>query len=197
MQIFRAEYRLCYAHRVWDHNYSFDDNCRLIHGHTADLSVVVKYDNLDPTAHRQVEMTIEEVLGFMNAKIFNRFIIDHADPMFYTLVASLYECLMQEYKMDNRIGTQSYFVPITVPGTSHIVAHEVNLSHFKDQSTSHVCDILKSYFITDFCPSTSNLAKWFYDLVNSKISKLNATLEHVAWSSTPNRKIIYQPQENV
>lgn len=193
MRIYRSEYRLCYAHRVWNPSYSNDDACRMIHGHTADLSVDVEYGG-GTDSHREVESTIGEVLKFMGENVYNRFIIDHADPMFYTLVASMYECLAQEFKMDINVYTHNFFVPITIPNTTHVIAHKVNLSPFEKSRNSPIYDILRSYLITDFCPGSANLTKWFYDMVNSRITQIEAKLLHVEWSSTPNRKIIYKPK---
>lgn len=192
MRTYRAEYRLCYAHRVWSPEYSYDEECRMIHGHTADLSLVVTYDR-EKTLHRTVEKTIDETFMFMNKNIFNRFLIDTADPMFYTLVSSLYESVAVEFNVDVFNTAHNFYVPIIMPESNHVIAHEVNLSPFERAKNSPIYDVLRSYFITDFCPSSDNLSKWLYEMVNSRIKMIGATLDHVEWSSVPNRKIIYSP----
>lgn len=193
MRSYKAEYRLCYAHRVWNPEHSYDDNCRMIHGHTADLAVVVSYSS-KTSVHREVESNIEEIFSFLNKKLFNRFMIDHADPMFFTLVASLYECLAAEFNVDVSKNNHAFFVPVVLPESSIVVAHEVNLAPFEKARNSPVYDILKSYFITDFCPSADNLAEWFYNLVNSRVKKNGATLDFVEWSNVPNRRIKYSQE---
>jgi hypothetical protein len=166
----------------------------MIHGHTADLSISVSYD---PSVHfhRNIESNIESTLAFMTQNVFNRFIIDVSDPMYYTLVASLHECLAHELKIDHsRLMMTS---PIILPDANVEVARVVNLIPFERAKNSPIYDILRSYFITDFCPSTDNLVKWFYDLVNSRIGKLGVTIEQVSWSSIPSRKFIHKSTNRI
>lgn len=191
MRVYRSEYRLCYAHRVWIPPQTYDETCRMIHGHTADLSLIVKYDS-NKINHHQVARNVSELLAFMDAKVANRFIIDHADPMFYALVVSLYECLAKEYGVDISKLHHGIFPNITLPAINYEVANEVNLDYFHRAKDSPIYDVLKSYFITNFCPSSDNLAKWFFELADSHIGNIGATLDSVEWSSVPNRKVIYQ-----
>lgn len=191
MITYKADYRLCYAHRVWNPIYSYDGNCRMIHGHTADLGIMATY-NTETIVHRDVEIAIDDVCSFMTKNIYSRFLIDYADPMFYTLVSSLYESFAEQCGVDIYAKGFQLFKPIVFTATGMPVASEVNLDAFEKAKNSHIYDILKSYVILDFCPSSDNLCKWFYAIAKYRLNSVGAVIDHVEWSSTSNRKAFYK-----
>lgn len=194
MRTYKADYRLCYAHRVDDHTFSQTEKPRMIHGHTADLSIVVNYSSKD-TQFRLVDTAVSEVFTFMGSQFFNRFFIDCNDPMYYTLVTSLYESVAE--KLGINLNEVNFDMLRDIHTESEIVvAKEVNLAPFRIDRNSPIHDVLKSYVVLDFCPSSDNLCKWFYNIVDSIVSPVGAEVEFVEWSSVPNKTTIYARKNN-
>ncbi len=190
MITYNSEYRLCYAHRVWGPTQTYDATCRMIHGHTADLGIFINYD-IDAVHHRYVEAAIADIHDFLAMNVFNRFIIDSADPMFYTLVASMYEGLAEEFGVDMYTTTHKFFLPVLIPGSNMEAGRRVNLQPFEKARNSPIYDVLSGYFITDFCPSSPLLAEWLYKIVASRVTT-PASIDRVEWCSSPNRNVVFK-----
>ena len=152
---------LSYAHRVWVPEHTYNMNGALIHGHSATISVVVDIEN---GKHRDIEDFLQGVSSFVGDTINGRFFIDNADPMFYTLVMSMYESALLNIGSTER-SNLPVLDPILYRGKP-TGAFRVNLSPIKPLERAPVGDVLSSYLIFQFSPSADNMASWLFGLIS-------------------------------
>lgn len=49
----------------------------------------------------------------------------------------------------------------------------------------------ESFYVVDFVPTSENLAKWMFDLVQEKMAPLGVTVAKVEWFETPKSRSVY------
>lgn len=183
------QFSFCYGHRVYvqklNQEYCGDDNkakCRHLHGHEGLVHVHLEGNELN----EQSMVTDFKHLGwlktFIDDTMDHKFIIDQNDPMFTKLVNDI----LQNHTAD----INTYTTEIIVPGTTHAVGRRINLENFKDDTPEY--ETLEGYLIVDFVPTSENLAKWMYDMVDAKMKKINVNVSHIEWYETPKSRSIYR-----
>ena len=53
----------------------------------------------------------------------------------------------------------------------------------------------ESFYIVDFVPTSENLAKWLFDLVQEKMNPLGVKVVKVEWFETPKSRSVYTKDE--
>lgn len=183
------QFSFCYGHRVYvqklNQEYCGEDNkakCRHLHGHEGLVHVHLEGNELN----EQSMVTDFKHLGwlktFIDDTIDHKFIIDHNDPMFTKLVNDI----LQNHTAD----INTYTTEIIVPSTTHTAGRRINLENFKDDTPEY--ETLEGYLIVDFVPTSENLAKWMYDIVDAKMKKINVNVSHIEWYETPKSRSIYR-----
>ena len=181
---YSIEIPVCYSHRVWDAKQTVDASCRRIHGHSARIRITLRYNTAN-CSHAEIAAVATEVSTFFKTEVHNRFIIDDADPMFYTLVASLYEALCSA---NNSEMSCSMFRGVKF--NDKTVAYFVDLAAVPSSENTPVHDVLSSYFIVNFCPSSGNLCRWLFTTIEPRFKSIGADVVTVEWQSTPDTRII-------
>jgi len=111
-------------------------------------------------------------LGFMkdfiDDNLDHKFIIDKNDPGFDSIVSFDYDFLKDG----------DYLSDVLVDGL--IVGEVINLSRIEALSLADK-EVLESFFIVDFLPTSENLAKYIYGVTSIKLDEL---VSGVDWQET-------------
>ena len=181
-------FSFCYGHRVWTQKLEEEfcavgDNlckCRHLHGHEGLVRI-----NLASNSLHNSMVTDFKHLGwlkdFLDDTLDHKFIIDRNDPMFNFMVHEPWDSKIYWGKYND------VYTAITIPGTDKIIGYILNLTNVDHQTPLY--EILSGFFIVDFVPTSEELAKWLYEIVKIKMSKID--IESVEWCETPKSSAIY------
>lgn len=187
------QFDFCYSHRVYVQKLNkefcasgdYNTKCRHIHGHQGKVHVFVEADNLD---ERSMVIDFKEMgflKDFIDDYLDHKFIIDIRDPMFQTLVHRPFTELTGEISLPTKT--------VKVPGTKHVAGRVIDLSSAKNLSDASAYEVLEGYFIVDFVPTSEKLAHWMYNIAQSKLDGLGATVSRIDWFETPKSRSSFCP----
>jgi len=174
------DFNFCYSHRVYSQNVnekyaeSAECPCHRLHGHQGSVSIHMQTEELD---HRGFVLDFKElgfVGKFLDARIDHRFVLSTMDPNFELITGKSLDELT--------------LVDITV--LDGVVAGKmINLDGLSAQDQMH----LQSFFIVDFNPTSEELSKWIFNLVQDVIDKspFECNVQKVVWSETPKTQATY------
>jgi len=185
------EFSFCYGHRVWTQKLKEEFcatgdsscKCRHLHGHEGLVRVSLSAETLE-----QSMVTDFKHLGwlknFLDDTLDHKFIIDKNDPMFESMVYI-------PFKQFTGHGLE-YIMVVEVPKTTHRVGYTLDMVNliYVDK-TSPIYEVLEGFFIVDFVPTSEELARWLFNLVDAKMSKIGVTVDSVEWCETPKSSAIY------
>lgn len=169
------DFHLEYGHRVHNQQLKKDlcavgDHqcaCRHLHGHSGKVTIHLSGDTLE-----RGMVTDFKHLGFMKDFIDNhldhKFIIDKNDPGFESIVSFDYHYLLDEGMLTN------------VDMDLYRVAQVIDTDRFMCMSPEDV-ELLQSFVIVDFLPTSENLAKYIYEVAHVK---LKGMVSGVDWQET-------------
>lgn len=60
-----------------------------------------------------------------------------------------------------------------------------------DSTMPGVVEYLESFYVVDFCPTSENLAKWIFEIVQEKMAPLGVKVSKVEWWETPKSRSTY------
>jgi 6-pyruvoyltetrahydropterin/6-carboxytetrahydropterin synthase len=80
-------------------------------------------------------------------------------------------------------------VAICVPGTDHVVGYKHDVTG-ADPSTPEF-EVVEGITIVDFVPTSENLSKWAYEMVQAKMDGLGVNISRVDWWETPKSRSSY------
>lgn len=164
------QFDFCYGHRVWsqklDANFSLDNvcACRRLHGHQGTIKIGL-------SAH---SLTNGMVTDFKHLNFFkkilddhfdHKFIIDQNDPQFERIISLNLDDYLINEKFYKRIDEKKL--------------HEIKILGESDR------EYFESFVIVDFIPTSENLSKMFFEIVESKVQKLGVKVEFVDFWETP------------
>ena len=160
----KSTVQICYAHRVWRPEHTFNVTGAFLHGHTATINITSDIGN---SKHRDVEDRLNTLFAFLMETVNGHCFIDHADPMFYTLVMSIHNSSLVSLFPpgasipDVRILTEKRIGDIATD------AFVVDMSGIMyPHKRMPVGDLLSSYLIFNFSPSADNLARWVFGIAS-------------------------------
>lgn len=176
----------CYGHRVHNQSLNVDFcergdtscKCRHPHGHQGKVIVYLKSHRL------KNDMVVDfKHLGwlknFIDDYIDHKFIIHKDDPVFTSMVADpFYKLTGRLY--DSDVDTKVIYCPDTKHVTGEIIRIPKNA-----QVNNPLIEVLEGFFIVDFVPTSENLSKWLYDLVEVKMEKIGVKVDRIGWWETP------------
>ena len=172
------EFGFDYGHRVWTQKlnteYSLDDACvcRHLHGHRGKVHIYLESDRLDA----QGMVTDFKHLGwlkkFLDDTVDHKFIVHNQDPLYGMIV-----------------GTDIELLPVYVPGTTHLAGRVIDLSKMVPDTPLY--EYNEGMFVVNFIPTSENLSRWLYDIVDAKMSKIGVKVSRVDWWETPKSKSTY------
>lgn len=170
-----------YGHRVWnqtlDIKYSVDDRCvcRHLHGHRGTLLIYLESNELKDGV----------VLDFKHLNFFkkwlddvidHKFILDINDPLFHKLLPDVgnYRPVMYKHSRFFNWFSEKYWTVLPADIT-------------KEEK-----ELYEGMIIVPFVPTSENLSKWFFKIVEEKMKKLNIKVSKVQFFETPKSQSIYE-----
>lgn len=171
-----------YGHRVWSQKleceFSIDNKCacRHLHGHRGVVNVTLCGEELkdgmvtDFKHLNWFKKWIDEVID-------HKFIIDIHDPAFSLLTG--------HYTFSDNFQIQ------WAPGKEYA---KFLISEKREPAVE---EVLLGYTIVDFVPTSENLSKWLYDIVQEKMKKLNINVYSIEFFETPKSRSLYKPGRGI
>ena len=166
------EFECDYGHRVHNQSlnkeYSLDDClvCRHLHGHRMKVGVGLEADTLTDNMVTDFKH-LNWFKDFIDTVVDHKFIIDINDPMFEVITGKkTSDVRYTEYQG----ATFGYF------------ALGKDLLHN---------EILESFVIVDFVPTSEELSKWFFHLVSKKMNPLGVKVSSISFKETQKSEAVY------
>ena len=166
------QFDFCYGHRVWtqklDSTFSLDNECacRRIHGHQGTIKIGLTADYL----------TAGMVTDFKHLNFFkkildehfdHKFICDVNDPLFRDIFSQIDDC-----ELTGAIKDKEFYKII-----------DPNLLPY--DFSSELKEKYEGLVMVDFVPTSENLSKMFFEIVDSKIKSLGVNVAYVDFWETP------------
>lgn len=168
----------CYGHRVFSQvlnaEYSIDNacKCRHIHGHQGTIHVHLTADNLTEGMVTDFKH-LNWFKKFVDDVLDHKFILGREDPMFDMFIPP------------DASGAKP---PIKWFPEGHGI---VDPNYFKMISDSALIEILEGYVVVEFVPTSENLSKWLFEIVDKKMSKIGVKTESIQFFETPKSQSHY------
>ena len=161
-----------YGHRVHNQSlnkeYSIDDClvCRHLHGHRMTVKVSLEAKELTDNMVTDFKH-LNWFKDFIDTVVDHKFIIDVNDPMFEVITGM--QCSDIEYT--------------TYQGAS--------FGYFPLGDDPLRNEILESFVIVDFVPTSEELSKWMYGIVEARMAPLGVSVAEISFKETPKSEAIY------
>lgn len=174
--VISKEFDFCYGHRVWSQTlnaeYSLDNRCvcRHLHGHQGKIIISLESKRLKNGMVTDFKH-LNWFKKFLDDTLDHKFIIDKKDPMFNVIVPQVPDMTW-----------------VSKPEGCSIV----NPDFFKTLSESPLIEILEGFVRVDFVPTSENLSKWLFNIVEEKMSKIDITTNKVLFYETPKSSSCYE-----
>jgi len=169
------EFGLDYGHRVHNQSlnkeYSIDDClvCRHLHGHR--MTVFVELEAEELTAGMVTDFKhLNWFKQWLDDVVDHKFIIDINDPQF------------------SRITGKRKGDTVWVNGLQDKSTHGLLMLNPDDPIGN---EITESFVIVDFVPTSENISKWLYGIVQEKMNGLNIKVSRIIMMETPKSKAVY------
>lgn len=191
MHKIHKQFGFAYGHRVWsqelDIEYSLDAclACRHLHGHEGLVTVTLSSAYLE----RGMVIDFKYLNWFkqwIDDVVDHKFIIDINDPMFTRITGAVPSAV----KYRSTICVNGSKVPNAMKiGYIPLIANMQEGFDTLDEATN---EVLESFVIVDFVPTSENISKWFFDIVKAKMAPLsNVTVDSVAINETPKSQAVF------
>lgn len=171
----------CYGHRVWnqklnkEYSLNVPSACRRKHGHNCALHITLQSDSLENGMVTDFH-NLSWMKKFIDDVIDHKFIMDVNDPL---LIHEL------PFLFTNKQLDKSKLITNTELNYSII-----NLEFHKDLP-EYLVENLESFVLVTFVPTSENLAKWLYDIVNEKMKQIGVKTKSVEFYETPKSRSLY------
>ena len=168
--------------------------CRFPHGHEGLVKVFVEADDLNPQSMVVDFKELGFVKDFLDDAIDHKFIIDRNDPVFSQIInGELHDTDDGEaLSIDENNFLLLPLVPVSIPGTDLIAGYHLDVSRHVSGATK---ELYEGYFIVDFCPTSENLSRWLFNVVQSKLKKIGVKVNCIEWNETPKSRAVYTGNE--
>ena len=162
-----------YGHRVHNQSlnikYSLDDClvCRHLHGHR--MVVKVSLEAKELTSNMVTDFKhLNWFKDFIDTVVDHKFIIDINDPMFEVITGrSTSDVRYTEYH-----GESIGYLPLS------------------DDELHN--EILESFVVVHFVPTSEELSKWMFNVVERKMKPLGVKVAKVSFKETPKSEAVYE-----
>ena len=175
MHTISKEFDFCYGHRVHNQKlnkeYSIDDQCvcRHFHGHQGKLIVELSAMDLNNGMVTDFKH-LNWFKKFIDENIDHKFIMDINDP----IIPSLPFINISQYQH----ADEDYYI---LPN--------------RNPKTPAIKDVVEGLIFVDFVPTSENLSRWFFKIINNKMSKIGVTVTKVVFKETPKTSAHYTEEE--
>lgn len=166
------QFDFCYGHRVWgqklneEYSLTIHCKCRHLHGHQAQVIIYLESDKLNSQGMVVDFGNLQWFKQFLDDVVDHKFIIDKNDPLRRTLIPDDFYNLI-EYP-------QNYWT--------------LDLTPLADD---YLIEYYESFVFVDFVPTSENLSKWFFDIVQEKMKKIGVKVSRVQFYETPKSQSQY------
>jgi 6-pyruvoyltetrahydropterin/6-carboxytetrahydropterin synthase len=207
----------CYGHRVWTQELEDDfcaegDNqtkCKHLHGHEGSVRIFLESETLDNGF-----VTDFKHLGwlkdFIDSYIDHKFIVDVNDPAAHRIIGG--DIVERDFVIDtgpphNERGVTKrtclqlgdVLVPLSRvniplrPTMCDRAEPTVGLYVKPEENPlgGYQKDVVDGFLFIDFVPTSENLAKWLYDIVDEKMKEIDVVTSHIEWWETPKSRSVY------
>lgn len=171
------EFDFCYGHRVHNQTlnseYSIDNRCvcRHLHGHQGKVIVRLSSDTLNSGMVTDFKH-LNWFKKFIDDVLDHKFIIDRGDPMFDTIVPS------QADIIGWKVFPEGYNI--------------VDLEKINYSTQNGLIEILEGFVVVNFVPTSENLSKWLFGIVEQKMAPLGIQVDSVHFYETPKSSSQYE-----
>jgi 6-pyruvoyltetrahydropterin/6-carboxytetrahydropterin synthase len=186
------EFSFCYGHRV--HNQELIEGlaedtclaCRHLHGHQGNITVTLRGKSL-----KNGMVTDFKHLGwfrrFVDGVLDHKMILDVNDPI---LNSAMFMPSMMKYKKEiSMMGPTEKTKDTTV--AFYNVIDVAKFVADNPDTPQHIIEVLEGYVFVNFVPTSENLARWLYIIVNSVMYMHDVHTESVTLSETPKSHATY------
>lgn len=194
-------FSFCYSHRVFvqeintkltEHGHN-KAKCRMIHGHEGMVQVFLEGEQLNEQAMVFDFVNMGFIKNFLDEVLDHRFIISRDDPQFAHIVGATipesdnFTSLTTRNPLKSNAAHTLDVYPVVVPDTDFITGYNIDVEDLRGSER----EIFESFFIVDFIPTSENLAKWLYDLVQQRLEPFGVQVSKISWNETPKSRAVY------
>jgi len=177
------EFEFDYGHRVYTQELNVELSldsclaCRHLHGHRGKIGVHLQADELD---NRGMVIDFKELNWFkkwVDDVLDHKMILSINDPVLKTL----FPIFANRDFNDGRTFDNLF----QVHGDGYYTVWLQNYTHGTPEA-----EIYEGLVLVDFVPTSENLSKWIYNIVNSKIGHL-CKVQRIEFNETPKSKSVF------
>ena len=198
----------CYGHRVWTQN--LDDEfcaegenetkCKHMHGHEGSIKVFLKSRGGLTDGFVTDFKHLGWLKDFINEYIDHKFIVDINDPAFVKIVGGVFT--KSEKVETSGDWSKMVEVPVIAMGERRLELVPIAPNLFEKEFgwfvpgsynnlEGYEKELLEGFLFVDFVPTSENLAYWIYQMVDTKMEKLNVVTTQIEWWETPKSRSTY------
>lgn len=181
------------GHRV--HNQRLDTNftesgdsclaCRHLHGHEMLIKVFLEADSKNSNINKTGMVTDFKHLGwfknFIDDVVDHKFIMDIQDPLLKFEVPFVCNDEGLDYNLCFKMIENYYIADLT-----KIKQQISQIENITDKEQDAIFEKYEGMVFVDFVPTSENLTKWLFDIVNNKMSSLEGVIvKAVEYWETP------------
>lgn len=168
------EFEFCYGHRVWSQSLNCDFSldgclkCRHLHGHQGKLIVYLEAEQLNDGMVTDFKH-LNWLKKWLDDVLDHKFIMDLNDPILKESV--IFPSLQLSDLIKEDINGRDWYMTVAPwkYQNSHLATNE----------------IYEGLVFVDFVPTSENLSKWIYDIVQEKMTKIGVRVQRVQFFETP------------
>lgn len=165
--------------------------CRHIHGHRGSVHVFLEGDDLN---YQGMVIDFKELgwlKNFLDNNIDHKFVIDVNDPDFNNIINGAIN--ENGSFTPSRTGLKTLpLVNVKVPGTNIVVGRIIDVHGLT--GCNH--EFYEGFFLVDFVPTSENLSKWVFEVVDAKMKTIDVTVSRIDWFETPKSRSTYLRNTN-
>lgn len=163
-----------YGHRVWSQKLnkkmSLDSACvcRHLHGHRG-----VIIPKLSAKKLKKGMVTDFKHFNFfkkwIDDHIDHKFLIDVNDPLIHVIIPVLHKIELKKHPYHHSIARENWMSDLE-------------------------WELFESFTIVDFVPTSENMSKWFYDILQNELKKFGINVHSMEFKETPKTACNYIPK---
>lgn len=177
--VISKEFHFEFGHTVHSQNlnpeYSVDNNncCRALHGHSGRVVVELQADALADDGMVTDFKHLNWFKKFIDEELDHKMIIDLNDP-----------------GIEHIIPNWTYNKTILHPcSEGHQIVQRYS---FKFLNDDRLVELLEGFVFVDFVPTSENLCKWLYKIVQTKMAKINVKVSSIQFFETSKSQSQYR-----
>lgn len=180
MYIITKQFDFCYGHRVWSQTlnskFSLDSclKCRHLHGHQGTINISLEAESLQEGMVTDFKH-LNWFKKWLDDVLDHKFIMDLDDPLRETLFPLSFNS-----------------APGYPPGQNDI-AYYIVQPGYVNEMLSPAKEMYEGLVLVPFVPTSENLSKWLFEIVQSKMKELNVKVSQIEFLETPKSHSIYKP----